>query len=95
MHHKIEETVKVYLLWDDQAGAWVIDPLTCDGAQLDGLERGAYINCADLDVADDHGGCEAEADRANIAPLPNADELLRLLAGQLGYSVQDTRKEAR
>lgn len=89
MKHKIEQTVKVYLLWDDENNEWVIDPITCDGSELDGSTDGVVINCGDHDDHEDvdNDVCEAEAVRAGLADLPNARELLHMLAEWFGYGV--------
>lgn len=93
MKHKLEQTAKVYLLWDSEAQAWVVDPLTYDGGALDGSEDGVGVLCENLpdDEWAAHGeyspACDAEADNADRAGLPNAEELLRMLAQALGYTL--------
>lgn len=85
--HDIEESAKVYLELVD--GKWAIDPLTLDGAALDGLEDGPW--CDYWPHRAEIPGDEAEAKEkclllVNAAPpLPNAEELFFLLAEALGY----------
>ena len=93
MKHKLEQTAKVYLLWDSETQAWVVDPLTCDGMALDGSEDGVGVVCENLpdDEWAAHGeyspACDMEADNADRAGMPDAEELLHLLAQALGYTV--------
>lgn len=72
--HRIETTVKVYLSFDTDDGSWVVDPITMDGAQLDG-------------IAADDSECECERgsehqrlmDLAAEAPLPTGAQLIGLM----------------
>ncbi|MGX5718381.1 hypothetical protein [Arthrobacter sp. MAHUQ-56] len=72
---KIEQSVKVYLDWDEVNKRWEIDPVTVDGHQLDGLDG------ADTDLFKDFWTPEikAEIETANAEPLPNAEQLILLL----------------
>lgn len=89
MKHKIEEVARVYLLWDDATGEWVIDPICMDGSSLDGSTDGVVINCGDHEDHEDvdNDVCEQEAVRAGLTNLPNARELLHMLADEFGYGV--------
>ena len=74
---KIEQTVKVYLEWDE--GRWVIDPVTVDGYPLDANDT------ATNDLFREHW-TEADAaamETAQRAHIPNADELALLLLAAL------------
>lgn len=103
--HRVEEHVKVYLVWDDQEGRWVIDPIIDPryGA-LDGLmapeERGAECDCPRTDALPGPGYDEEPAEertareqheailnRAARVALPDAEELLTMLAEFLGYEL--------
>lgn len=81
---KIEETAKVYLLWDDGDGRWVVDDVTLQDCPLDGLETGPYLNGGD---PDDPTTREAY-NRACLADLPDARGLLVMLAEALGYRAE-------
>ena len=72
---KIEQSVKVYLDWDEVNKRWEIDPITVDGHQLDALDG------ADTDLFKEFWTPEikAEVEAANEAPLPNAEQLILLL----------------
>ena len=97
--HRIEESVKVYLLFDTATGKWEIDPVCLDGTALDGLSGGAFINCPDMDEhhrapaghpngdTDADSGCRQAQNVANYTNLPNAHELFRMLADELGYTL--------
>lgn len=73
---RVEQHVKVYLTWDDEAGAWYVDGPTFDGYPLDGLDDVSVdrslsdLTAAELDIRE----------RARHAPLPTGDELVVLLA---------------
>lgn len=76
--HTIEEVAKVYLLWDNNTGAWRLDP-NCDPqwGQLDGYESGSGGQNCECPDAVEH---ERVQERAERAPLPSLDELGVLIA---------------
>jgi len=86
MQHRTEGTVLVYLLWDDAANRWIVDPVSADGHPLD---RHPWMDDDDLNVATmtgscdcpDDDACEVQARRALDARMPTAEELaIRLTA---------------
>lgn len=72
---KIEQSVKVYLEWDEVNRRWIVDPVTVDGHSLDGLDG------ADADLFPEYRTPEfvAEMAAADEAPLPTADQLVMML----------------
>lgn len=86
MAHKIEEVAKVYLQLNEDGTGWEIDPVTCDGSPLFGYDNGPI---------DDECMCGRSTSvehmaligRAEAMDLPTAEELLHLLAEELGYTV--------
>ncbi|WP_431816620.1 hypothetical protein [Gordonia jacobaea] len=83
--HYIEESVKVYLMrHPDGRDAWVIDPSCLDGYALDSsLDRPLSEECECGNEAD----CERVEARMAAAHLPNAHNLLEMLADTLGYTL--------
>ena len=85
--HRIEELVKVYLVWDDDEGRWTLDPINflVGDEPLDGLSNPAEM---DIECECDGGAShEAMLDRACAADLPNPEQLMRMLAYELGFHV--------
>ena len=75
--HKIEDHVKVPLVFNQDAGRWDIAPEVLAGQPLAGMDvqqRGAACECDD---ADDH---EWVAEDAAKVALPTAEHLLVMLA---------------
>jgi hypothetical protein len=72
---KIEQTLKIYVMWDDVNHRWAIDPVTVDGHALDTNDSASN----DLDAEHWTAADTAEMDAANAAPVPNADQLVLLL----------------
>jgi hypothetical protein len=88
MQHRTEGTVLVYLLWDDDARRWIVDPVSADGHPLD---RHQWMEDPDLNVwrmtetctcdEQHEDACREQALRALNAPMPTAEELaIRLTA---------------
>lgn len=83
--HYIEESVQVYLMRDPKGtDTWVIDPATIDGMGLssnyDEIQN-PECRCEQPDE------CAATVARMENVDLPDAEELLRMLADALGYTV--------
>lgn len=72
---KIEQSVKVYLDWDEVNRRWEVDPVSVDGHPLDGLDS------ADTDLFKEFWtpAFVAEMEAANATMLTNADQLVLLL----------------
>lgn len=72
---KVEQTVKVYLEYDGVNRRWIVDPLSVDGTELDGLDE------PDMDLFPEYRTPEllAEMEAAAELPLPNAEQLVLLL----------------
>lgn len=80
--HYLEQTAQVYLRRNATNTRWLIDGSSLDGYGLDG-DHDDVQNCEC--PCERETECEAARDRADKAPLPNAIELLHLLAEALGY----------
>ena len=89
MQHIIEDHVKVYLIFNSDAGKWEVDSCTNDGYPLFGLDEGPEAVCNCDDESDPLlNACKLEAGRVwNEVRRPNSTELLHLLADSLGYQV--------
>lgn len=72
---KAEQTVKVYLVWNDETCVWEIDGPTVDGYCLDGNDSVGHDLCVPLTKAE-----QEVVDRADSAELPNAPELVLMFA---------------
>lgn len=82
--HYLEEAVRVYLMRDlDGADRWVIDP-TCFGeglySEYDEIEQ-SECQCENSDE------CDAVKDRMTQVPMPDGEELMRMFAEALGYTL--------
>lgn len=76
---KIEQTVKVYLEWDEVNGRWFIDPVTVDGHPLDADDTATNDLFPEYWTEAKTAALEA----AQRARIPNADELALLLLAAL------------
>lgn len=74
-----EQRANVYLKWDGEDGCWTIDPVTLDGAPLDGLDG------PDIDLDRDSWTPEIETrmNAAAKAEMPSAEELTIMLLSAL------------
>lgn len=83
-HHTIETHAKVYLTLDE-SGDWFVDPVTCDGYPLDGLDDGPFHAPADCAVEDCSfiGNPEVLFGWKTL-DTPTAEELFVLLGRALG-----------
>jgi hypothetical protein len=89
--HCVEHSVTVYLRLDDTGRRWIVDGQTVDGAALDAYGDLHVSNCPCTDQA----ACSAVADAADKLPLPNAWELLHMLAAALDYPLPSTEGDRR
>ncbi|AWN03675.1 hypothetical protein PBI_JACE_55 [Gordonia phage Jace] len=93
--HYIEGALKVYLRRNVANTAWLIDSPTNDGYGLD-TAHPDYSLVYDTDECP-CGHTPRQPNKAHdaainaIRGLPNAEELLRLLADSLGYELRDTK----
>ena len=84
--HYIEESVQVYLMrHPDGLDSWGIDPSCLDGYALDSSIDGYPLS--EECLCGDDSNCERAAARMAEAHLPNAHQLLTMLADTLGYSL--------
>jgi len=78
--HRIEQTVRVYLLLDTD-GSWSVDPIMMDGHALDGLVYGAGNGtCGHADPALDVECNYLKMAADDAARLPTGAELTALMA---------------
>jgi hypothetical protein len=82
-YHHIEESVAVYLHASPDGTSWGICDSATDGHALDSnYDRGPLIESCECDDTDT---CRAWVATLRKQPLPDAEQLLHLLADALGY----------
>lgn len=82
-YHHIEESVAVYLHASPDGTSWVICDTATDGYALESnYEQGPLTESCEC--GDEHT-CDAWADTLRAQSLPDAEQLLHLLADTLGY----------
>lgn len=85
VNHYIEESVAIYLQRDpDGTDAWVLDPATLGGPLESNYEEPEIGNCE----CNRHFACKAVADRMVEVSLPDAEDVMRMLADALGFTVE-------
>ena len=78
---KVEEHVKVYLVWDAEDKRWTVDGPTFDGSPLDGLEGGPEtLYGYGVDLTPEEEAIFAAAAKVD---LPTGEEVYHLLAEHL------------
>ena len=82
MQHQVTSFACVPLVWDDDAGTWLVDPAEADRGQLEGPELPDHCRTDDCQCID-KDECEAAADRALLGDFPTAVDLADMLAHAL------------
>lgn len=87
--HKIEETVKVYLVLGP-SGRWEIDGGSDCGIAGEGYDNGPSADGCDPDDFDDHDDseCAALADAASMVEPPSVRELIDMLTEQAALAAR-------
>lgn len=80
--HFIEQAVTVYLRMSDAGTQWIVDSPTVDGHSLDSAHYDLSAHNSEC-ACGNPDQCEAARQAAEKLPLPNAIELIALLANAL------------
>lgn len=91
---KIEQSAKVYLLFDAKTGKWVIDPLMLQGDACDGMDH-PHIEWGEETDADAQIISDDVYIAAEMADLPTPRELTAMLAIELGMVLAHPRDVCR